>query len=680
MARKTSPRPWLPFQKPNDTEHHPDHSAPSSSLMDDDAETPPAPPQKRTATVGRAVSARSKRVLTQLRPWAAEWKWPLICLAILTSIGVTGVGAFIWLSKAPPAVDCKQISDWSVDSERLFCAQESAASGKPEDLISAIALVKGWTTENPLYGQAQMLLQDWSNALLIVARDRVAQRDVKGGIALAKQIPSTSLSYKDAQASIVRWQEEFNKGQVLFTKIQTDLKKQDWNQASQHLAQLSLNTDPGWQDRITEIRQQINTEKLAAKLFKDAQAFAAANPPALLGQAIALTDPIDRKTFVWGRAKAEVVKWRNTIFSLALAELDKSNISSASTLINSIPKSVQLTSANVDFVRLIRGQEVDTNKDFSSPSLDKAAPVLLAIQLVRQIDSKSPFYSRAKTLLPRLEGQLQDTLSLNWSGALANLQQVPTLKMAVDQAKLIKPNRPGRIYAQTLLAQWQKELESMEDRPVLKQARQIAKAGKVEPLRSAIALASVIKPKRALRQEAQTDIAQWTYQIQVIEDTPIITNAKAIAGAGRLGEAIDVASQIRPGRALYGEAQNLISGWVYEIRLAEDRSTIAQANRLANIGSLTRAIDLASTIYAGRPLYGEARSSISQWAAQRAEIWRQRERDYTPPASDSASDSYDSSESSSDYSRDDSRDSDPEPSKRSDDSTPSSSDDAPPPP
>lgn len=683
MARKTTPRPWLPFQKPTDIQDHPDHSAPRPVLMDDSEAPPPVKsPQNYTSTVGRVVSVRSRKALKQLRPWAAEWKWQLICLAILMTIGGTGIGAFIWLSKAPPAVDCKNISPWSVDSERLFCAQESAASGKPEDLLSAIALVKGWTTENPLYGQAQLLLQDWSNALLIVARDRVSQRDVKGGIALAKQIPATSPSYKDAQASIVRWQEEFNKGQVLFTKIQADLKKQDWDQASQHLAELSLNTDPGWQDRLGEIRQQINTEKLAAKLFKDAQTFAKANPPGLLGQAIALTDPIDRKTFVWGKAQAEVVKWRNAIFSLALAELDKSNIPSASTLINSIPKSVQLTSANVDFVRLVRGKEVDTTKDFSSPSLDKAAPVLLAVQLVRQIDSKSPFYSRAKTLLPRLEARLQDTLSLNWSSALANLQQVPTLKMAVAQAKTIKPNRPGRLYAQTLLAQWQKELQWMEDRPVLKQARQVAKSGKLAPLRSAVALASVIKPKRALRQEAQTDIAEWTYQIQVIEDTPIITDAKAIAGSGRLGQAIDVAATIRPGRALYRDAQNLIAGWVYEIQLAEDRSTIAQANRLANIGSLTRAIDVASTIYAGRPLYGEAQGLISQWAAQRAEIWRQRERQYTPPASDSVSDSapdsYDSPTESTpqDYSRDDPRDSEPVLSEPA----PSSNDDAPPPP
>ncbi|NDJ18469.1 hypothetical protein [Myxacorys almedinensis] len=690
MARKITPRPWLPFQKPTsdvenhpdqpsaDVENHPDRPSALSSVISDDPDVPPPgkPTKSPAAVMAQAASIRSRKMVKQLRPWAAQWKWQLICLAILSAIGGTGIGAFIWLSKAPPAVDCKKISAWSVDSERLFCAQEAAATGKPEELLNAIALAKNWTPDDPLYGQAQLLLQDWSNALLIVARDRVFQRDIKGGVALARQIPATSPIYKEAQAAIVRWQEEFNKGQVLFTKIQTELKKQSWDKASQNLAELSLNTDPSWQDRIPEIRQQINTEKLAAKLFQDAQTFAKANPPGQLGRAIAIADPIDRKTYVWTlKAQAEVTKWRNTIFSLALAELDKPNIAGASALVNSIPKSVQLTSANVDFVRLVRGTEADTSKDFSAPSLEKAAPLLLAVQLVRQIDSKSPFYSRAKTLLPRLETKLQDVVALTWSGALANMQQVPTLKMAVNQAKLIKPERPSRLYAQTLLAQWQKELQWMEDRPVLKQARQVATSGKIEPLRAAIALAGVIQPKRALRQEAQTDIADWTAQIQVIEDTPIINEATAIARSGRLGQAIDTAAKIRPGRALYGEAQTLISGWVYEIRLTEDRSTIAQANRLASIGSLTRAIDLASTIYAGRPLYGEARSLISQWAVERAEIWRQREQ-YVPP-NNSSPDSYESSEESEDDSRENSDDDSAE---RSPEPTPSSPDDAPPPP
>lgn len=649
MARKTTPRPWLQvFQKPHSgVEEHDDRSqaSPSATIPNADssqenaapleepvsleedlpAEEPSSSRRPSLRQVGQAVAQRSGAAMERLRPWAIAWKWQLICLGIFSTIGATGLAAWLLISIVPPAVDCKKISDWSVDSERLFCAQQAAQSGKAEDLLAGINLVRPWTSENPLYGQAQLLLQDWSNALLILARDRMAQGDLKGAIGLANQIPSTSPNYKEVQAAIVQWKEEYRKGEIIYAKIQAVLKKQNWNKAAEHMAELSLVNDPGWQDRIGEIRQQINAERLSWQALLDARNFAKSNPPELLGKAIALTDPINRNTYVWTlQAKNEVTKWRNTLFTLALAQLDKQDVAGASTLINSIPKSVQLTSANVDFVRLVRAKEVETSTDFRQPSLERVVPMLIATHLLKQVDPQSPFYNRAKSLAPKLDMQFQDTLKLNWASTLANIQQVPTLRLAVQQARTIPRNRPGRIYAQTLLAQWQKELQWMEDRPILKQARQVAKSGKLEQLRSAVALANLIKPKRSLYEEAQKDVGDWTYQIQVIEDRPIIEEAKVIAGSGRLGAAIDTASRIRPGRALYWEAQNLISGWVYEIQLAEDRSTLAQANSLAAQGYLTRAIDLASLIGRGRPLYREAQGLIGQWAAERAEIWRQR--------------------------------------------------------
>jgi hypothetical protein len=653
MARKTTPRPWLLFQKPNSgvEEHHDrSHASPSATLdeelpepaeapqldeLDEPLVLPEASPVEekqrrlRLPTLGQAkqvVAERSRSAAKQLRPWVVSHKWQFICLGIFSAIGATGLAAWLLISLVPPAVDCKKISNWSIDSERLFCAQQSAQSGKAEDLLAGINLVKDWTSENPLYGQAQLLLEDWSNALMIQARDRLGRGDLKGAIALANQVPSSSSNYKEVQATIFRWQEESRRGEKIYAKIQAALKQQNWNKAAESMADLSLVNDPGWQERLGSIRQQINAERLAWQSLLDARNFAKANPPEQLGRAIALTDPINRKTYVWDlQAKNEVLKWRNALFTLAIAKLDKNDIAGAGTLINSLPRSVQLTAANVDFVRLVRAKEAEASTDFRQPSLDRLVPILLATHLIKQVEPQSPFYSRAKDLAPKLDMKFQDILKLNWGSTLANLQQIPTLQLAVQQAESIPPNRPGRRYAQTLLAQWRKELQWMEDRPVLKQARQVAKSGKLEQLRSAVALANLIKPQRALHAEAQKDVGDWTYQIQVIEDRPIIENAKAIASSGRLGAAIDVASKIAPGRALYSEAQNLIGGWVYEIQLAEDRRTLDQAAGIAAQGSLSRAIDVAAAVGPGRPLYREAQAMIRQWEAERAEIWRQQQ-------------------------------------------------------
>jgi hypothetical protein len=652
MARKTTPRPWLQVFQKSSSGVESDHVRPSgsqSTITDEElsaiadrtpdfGEDEPFIEEKLPQREGyvvrakRFVSNRSNAAIARLRPWAGSHKWLLIFVGMLGAAGATGIAAWMLISLVPPAVDCKKISSWSADSERLYCAQQAAQSGKAEDLLDAIKVVEPWGRDHYLYGQSQLLMQDWSNALMILARERVAQRDLKGGIWLASQVPDTSPNYKEVQATITRWKEENRRGEVLYAKIQTVLKKQNWDKAAEHMAELSLINDPTWQDRLGEIRQQITAERLAWQAFLDARNFAKANPAELLGRAIALTDAINRKTYVWDlQAKKEVEKWRNTIFTLALAKLDKKDIPGAGLLINSIPKSVQLTSANVDFVRLVRAKEVETTQDFNAPSLERVVPLMLATHLLKQVDTQSPFYDRAKTLAPKLDMQFQDLLQLNAAGALSNVQQIPTLQWAIQQAESIKPGRPGRTYAQTLLAQWKKELQTLEDRPVLKQAQQLAKPGKLEQLRSAVALVSLIKPKRALGGEAQKNAGDWVYQIQVIEDRPIIEEAQAIASSGRLGTAIDTASKIAPGRALYPEAQNLIGGWIYEIQLAEDRSIIGRASAVASQGSLSRAIDIAYQISPGRPLYREAQGLIAQWSAELAEIRRQRERSAPPP-------------------------------------------------
>ncbi|GAP97008.1 hypothetical protein [Leptolyngbya sp. NIES-2104] len=653
MARKQTPQ-WLQgfssFQKPKSEQEHPptpidsppDHS---TVLLEDDpsSEPPPDPrPPKRTAAklgkrVANTASSATRSTAQHLGSFARAWRWQLIWLGILGVFGGTGAIAFLWLSKVPPAVDCQKITPQSIESEQLFCAQQAAQSGNAEQIISSINLVKDWTTDHPLYGQSRSLLQDWSNALLILARDRVTQRDIKGAVSLANQVPKSSPVYKDAQAAIDRWQAEYRRGEAIYAKITDALKKQQWDRASEQMAQLALVEDPGWQARLGEVREQSNNERKAWKLLTDARNFAKSNPPAQFGQAIAITDPIDRKTFVWTlQANQEVLKWRNTIFQLAIAQYDQQNVAAAGRLLDSIPQSVQLTSANQDLVRLVRAREIETADRYNAPGLERIAPLMMATHLVRQIDPQSPFASRAKTLIPRLEQQTQDLMQLNVASTIANLQQIPMLQIAIAQAAVISPKRPGRVHAQTLLAQWRKELQSMQDRPVLARAQQVAKSGKIGNLRSAVALASLVKPQRSLRIEAQTNIANWTNQIEIIEDRPIINNARAIASTGQLGRAIEVAGSIRPGRALYGEAQGLIGGWVYQIQLAEDRSVLNQAASLASQGYLSRAIDVAAGIAPGRPLYGEARGAIGQWAAERAEILRQRDAAPQPaPSEDS---------------------------------------------
>ncbi|NJK53477.1 MAG: hypothetical protein HC936_12930 [Leptolyngbyaceae cyanobacterium SU_3_3] len=137
-------------------------------------------------------------------------------------------------------------------------------------------------------------------------------------------------------------------------------------------------------------------------------------PPELLGRAIALTDPIQRSTYIWTlQAQAEVTRWRNSVFALAVARLDQKDLVGASSLIGSIPKSVKLTSDHKDLVRLVRAKQIEADDNYGQPALERLAPLLLATHLLRHINAQSPFYPQAKALLPRLELQAKNFVQLN---------------------------------------------------------------------------------------------------------------------------------------------------------------------------------------------------------------------------------------------------------------------------
>jgi uncharacterized protein (UPF0548 family) len=234
--------------------------------------------------------------------------------------------------------------------------------------------------------------------------------------------------------------------------------------------------------------------------------------------------------------------------------------------------------------------------------------------------------------MPQLEERIQDLTQLQLASSMAALGQIATFQIAIQMAQNITPDRPQRLYAQTLIAQWRKDIQRVEDRPFLNEAQQLAQAKTLPKLKAAIAQAKQIHSGRALYAEAQTAIAQWNKQIQTIEDRPVLNQARQLAKQKKLTEAIKVAAKIRAGRALYPEAQMAVRGWTTQIQLAEDRPLLNQANGLADRGSLSAAIDLAYQIAPGRALYSEAQAAIARWLTQRDAIRRATRPDIPDPS------------------------------------------------
>jgi hypothetical protein len=586
--------------------------------------------QRQVKAGGRSIktSATKLQVKTQnqvsqslkgVGPMARQHRWTLFSVGVLLTAGGVTVGSLIWLSRVPPATDCSQIGPFSVESERLQCAQQGTQSGKAEDYLKAIALVKDWPVDHPLYGRGQRALEQWSDGLILVARDRLATNDLDGAMKLAEQVPPSSTRYKDVREMIGRWQEERNRGQKLFDKIQVALKQQYWEEASGLLAKMALIEDPIWQNRLTDLRRQLDNEKKAGVFLKQAQEFVKTNPTQSWGKAIETLMAIDTKTFVWQKAQVEINKWRDSLFDLAGTRLSKKDIKGADEILKSLPTKVAITSDQRDLTRVVYASAVDGDRDHREPIFDQMVQVLTASSQVQQVSASSPFYKPASVLLPRLQMQVEDAVQVQIAQALASFGQVNMLQGAIVQAQGIAPKRPRRLEAQTLVAQWTKGVQRLEDRPIVLQAQQVAKAGGLDQLRSAVTLIDRLTKGRALYAEAQNRRGEWVAQIQTIEDKPILNEARGLAQSGQLGKAIQVASRIKSGRALYGDAQGSIGGWAAELQAIQDRATLARAEGLASQGSLTQAIEVASQVR-GSAVGGEAQASIDRWSAERQQI------------------------------------------------------------
>ncbi|MGB3299242.1 MAG: hypothetical protein WBA76_13305 [Phormidesmis sp.] len=333
------------------------------------------------------------------------------------------------------------------------------------------------------------------------------------------------------------------------------------------------------------------------------------------------------------------------------------DIDGAIAIVQLVPPDLALTAEAQDLLSFGHAQRLAKDRyDAWTPSYGQVYNLLEAIQAVQRISPTSPFYNQAQESLVIWRQKLDDIVKLQYANTLAQIGQKPTYKMAIAEAEQITQERPQRLQAQTLVSHWQKEIQRLEDRPILNRAVRLASAGGKANLKLAIAEAGKVAQGRALRIQGQTYIAEWVDRIETIEDQPMVTKAKQLAAGGNLKGAIAEASKVKKGRALYAEAQTAVKGWVAEIQTIEDRPILTSAQNLAASGSLSAAIDVAAQIAPGRALYEEARTSIAIWAKEREYIWSLQAPAVEGNPEAPASAAYNESDSSPNYGPTDSSD------------------------
>ncbi len=550
-----------------------------------------------------------------------QWHWPLVWVSALAVLGGMGTAALVWLVSLPPQIDCKQPGQLSLDMERLYCAQEAAQSGEIAKLIAGIDLLKQWQPEHPLYGEAQRLITEWSDQVLTISTNRVVRGDLKGAEAAISHIPTSTPIHQDAQAALSRWRKYSQRATKLNEKAQAALKQKDWSAVSDYIVLLSAFERDYWEleNGAEALARQLGVEKQAWQAFARAQRLA--ENPQQLGAAIALAQQMSGQTYAAAVAKASLKQWSQKLVERGNQQWLKGDRLGAIATLRLAPKTVN--QPEIDEMYRFGHAYALANPALSSrwaPTVENLVNLAEAITAMAQVKPDSPFHNQAQLFKTSWQAQLQDLIQLKYASAAADFEHPAMLNLAVKQAQQIDPDAPRRLQAQTLIAHWQRETERIEDQPMVDRALHLAKGGSIDSFKAAIAAASQVPLGRALRQQSQTLIASWRSQIQTLEDRPQLEQATDLAQQGNLEQAIQMASQIGAGRALYRDAQTAIGDWRNQQRvnsqIAQDQPILDQALAQAAAGQLSSAIATASRIGSGRALSSRAQASIRQWEIQ----------------------------------------------------------------
>jgi hypothetical protein len=247
-----------------------------------------------------------------------------------------------------------------------------------------------------------------------------------------------------------------------------------------------------------------------------------------------------------------------------------------------------------------------------------------AIVIAQKIAAERPLYHKAQELITTWQLEIEDVAHLDRARDLARQGTVADLTAAITEAQLVADTNPRSSEAKQQANRWRRQVETIEDRPLLDHAENLAILEDATSLQAAINEASQISSGRALYREAQSKIWSWTRKIQQFQDQPYLDQARVLASSGNLTSAITAAQRIQPGRALSGEAQAAIKDWRGQIQARLNWQEARQVALQGTPEALVQAIRQADRVPTTSPLRIDVNIAIAQWSQRILNIARSR--------------------------------------------------------
>lgn len=540
-------------------------------------------------------------------PFLRSW----VFWAIMTC-GLCGGMGYIALQMLlnPKAVpNCPELFlPMAPSSLRVSCGQAAAGKKTLKDLIAAFSFVKDIPADDPLRDFVDANIQQWSIELLRLAEGAYQKGDIKGAIEATKLVPKNVKAYGAVQKRVEKWQKNWKEAEELYAKTERLLRDSRWAEAYQYAAKLTKLGNEYWGvTRFQELSDRVQVAKEDSAKLDVAHKLIKSNKLEDLLKAITIARKIDKKSYAYKESQDLIAESGKQMLSIAKTQLNQNNWQTVLEITRQIPSSPEIQAELNDVSAIAQAQSFARNNTIGD--LEKA------IGMAQAIKTESSVYARAQELLTGWQLEISDLAYLQRARNMAASGKPDDLGLAIKEASQIPANNPLAKQAANTINEWRNQIQVNQDQPYYQAAEQAASSGTPAALLQGIAQMQQIRPGRALFNQGQQKIQQWTGQLQRMEDAPILESAEQQARSGNTTAAIALARKIGAGRALYGQAQERIGAWSGDSQAGQQ---LAAAQQLASQGTpeaLLGAIDAADKIPQGSGSYKSARTSIDKWSS-----------------------------------------------------------------
>lgn len=552
------------------------------------------------------TTQQSWQPLRPLRGLAGSWHfWSL---AGLTAVGGVAVISAISLFRIPNLPNCRAIF-WPTASAatRLQCANAYADQQTVDGLLAAIDLVDGLPADHPLRTEINQRIEEWADQVLDLAEKTFHGGDLAKAIETAQRIPAQTSAAGLVNERVEKWRSIWAEAETIYDNAETQLHNQNFREAFvETIKLLSVGNDYWETTKYEELLQKITTARKDGAALADAHNLAKRGGMTNLLKAIEGLLAIQPESYAYSEAQKLIKEFSLKLLDLAEDALDRGNTERAETILKKIPAKAGLGEEIADFQVFVQAYELANSQ--SASGLEGA------IARLQSIADDRPLYSRAQTLIRRWQTEIQGLSILDFARRIADPGTVSDLAAAIAEAKRVSRDNPYWGEAQQQIDTWTAQIETIEDSPFLQRADQFAALGDVNSLQAAIQEASNIQSGRALYGEAQERIRKWRAVIQNGVDQPILNQARQLADAGDLRGAIAVASQIGSDRALYDDAQADIRVWQRQVQGTQRLQEARESAQSGSVNGLVDAIAIAQQVPSSSADRASAEALVTQWS------------------------------------------------------------------